>query len=321
MLKFVLTRIGQGIFVVFGVTLAIFLILRVIPGDPVRLIVSGSAPPAAVEKARHDLGLDRPLFVQFGSYLADALQGDLGNSLMRSPGGETQSGATFGTAAKKASVNQLIVERIPYTGMLTGTAMALAVLFALPLGFLAGARKGSIWDRAAVTVVVVFQSMPNFWLGMMLVMLFAVKLQWLPAVGWNGPVSLILPGITLGLGLTAVLVRTVRGGLIEVLGTDHIKAATTRGIRWRRVLFVYGFKSISVPLITVLGVQIGYLLGGALVVEYIFNYPGIGRLLIEAATQRDYPVIQGIVIVFAGIFVSINILVDIIYKWLDPSLA
>lgn len=317
MARFILLRLGQGLLVVFGVTLAIFLIIRVIPGDPVRLIVSGTAPKEAVDKARHEFGLDRPLYEQFGDYVSQAVRGDLGNSLMRSPEGEVSSGGIFGKT-QKAVVTQLIGERLPLTIMLTATAIVFACLVALPLGFLAATRRGSIWDRAAVTLVVIFQSMPNFWVGMMLIMIVAVRLQWLPGIGYKDPTYLILPGIALGLGLIAVLVRTVRGSLIEVLGTDHIKAAVTRGIRWRRVVFAYAFKNTSIPLITVLGVQIGYLLGGALVVEYVFNYPGLGRLLIEAATQRDYPVIQGIVIVFASFFVGINIIVDIIYHWLDP---
>lgn len=321
MLYFLSKRIVQGLFVVLGVSFAIFLIMRVIPGDPVRLMLSGNSPESAIEEMRKELGLDRPLLVQYGKFLMQVAQGDLGTSFFRGASGASSLGANAGNASEgKAAVLDLILERLPLTLSLTGMSLLFAIVIAFPLGFWAGVRPKSWADRFVMAVSVVLQSIPNFWLGIMLILLVTVKLGWIPSMGYNGPTYLILPSFALAVSMVPVLMRTIRSSVSDVLQQNFIKVARARGISESKILFKHVLKNCSIPVITLLGVQIGYLLGGALVIEFIFDFPGIGLLTIYSVTQRDFPVIQGIVIFFSTIFVLINILVDALYAYIDPRI-
>jgi peptide/nickel transport system permease protein len=306
MLRYILTRIAQGAFVLLGVATVTFFVLRLIPGDPARVI----APTASEEdlaRLRTELGLDRSLIEQFGSFLGDIFTGDLGQSY-------------FSAASGSGSVFELIFSKLPYTIMLAAFAMALAVLVALPLGFLAGAKRGRMADRFALGLSVVFQSMPNFWVGLILIQFVAINFALLPATGYSGVKSLVLPGVALALPLVAVLARTIRATLGDALERDYALALLARGIPYRRVVVRHGIRAVAVPLLTVLGVQIGYLLGGAVVIEYLFDFPGVGLLTISSVVRRDYPLIQGIVLVLATIFVLVNLIVDLLYLVLDPRI-
>jgi peptide/nickel transport system permease protein len=306
MLRYILTRVGQGAFVLLGVATVTFFVLRLIPGDPARVI----APTASAEdlaRLRTELGLDRSLLEQFGSFLGDIFRGDLGQSY-------------FSAASGSGSVFELIFSKLPYTMMLATFAMALAVLVALPLGMLAGAKRGRMADRFVLGLSVVFQSMPNFWVGLMLIQFVAINFALLPATGYGGVKSLILPAIALALPLVAVLARTIRATLGDALERDYALALLARGIPYGRVVVRHGIRAVAVPLLTVIGVQIGYLLGGAVVIEYLFDFPGVGLLTISAVVRRDYPLIQGIVLVLATIFVLVNLIVDLLYLAIDPRI-
>lgn len=306
MLRYVLSRVAQGVFVLLGVATVTFFLLRLIPGDPAR-VIAPTASQADLTRLRSELQLDRPLLEQFGSFLSDIAQGDLGQSY-------------FFAASGSGSVFELIFSKLPYTIGLAGMAIAIALLVSLPLGFLAGARRGRMADRVVLGASVFFQSMPNFWVGLILIQFVAIKAALLPATGYSGVQSLILPAVALALPLVAVLARTIRATLGDALERDYALALVARGISLPRVVIQHGMRAVAVPLLTVLGVQIGYLLGGAVVIEYLFDFPGVGLLTISSVVRRDYPLIQGIVLVLATIFVLVNLLVDLLYLALDPRI-
>ncbi len=302
MRNLVIGRLLQGILVVLGSTVIVFLVIRIIPGDPVRLM-----GPLATEEnlrtLRHDWGLDLPVPQQFLKFITDAAHGDLGTSMIL-----------------KQSVASLIASRFPLTLALTFLAMLIALVVAIPLGALSAMKRDTVWDRGAMTFAVGVQSMPNFWVALMLLFLVAVSWKLLPATGYEGPRSLILPAIALSFGLIPVLIRAVRTILIDVLGQDFIKAQRARGLPLRTIVMRHSFKNMSIPLLTILGVQIGYLLGGALVIEWIFNFPGMGLLMLQAVLRRDYPLVQGLAVFIAAVFVVINLIVDLSYGYLDPRI-
>ncbi len=295
-------RIAQAILVVVGVAAVIFFVMRLVPGDPARLI-SPRASEQALAAIRIKLGLDKPLIVQFLFFLLSALHGDLGTSYY-----EQQSAVS------------LIFQRLPLTLLLTGMAMALAVAAGLPLGFLAATNRDSAIDKLVLGVQMLFQSAPNFWVAMVLLIVFAVNFKILPAIGYDSPLSAILPAMSLAVGLIAVISRVSRASMIEILETDMVKALRARGIAPRLILWRHALKNSLLPLLTLLGAQVGYLLGGAVIVEFIYNYPGLGLLTLEAVLRRDYPLVQAIVIVTATIFVSVNLLIDLSYGIIDPRI-
>ena len=283
-----------------------FFILRLIPGDPARAI----APTASqndLTKLRIQLHLNEPILTQYWRFVGDVFHGNLGYSYFSA---QTGSGRVF----------TLIFERLPLTVELAGVAILFALLLALPLGFLAGAKRNSAWDRVSLTVSVAFQSMPNFFVGLMLILFVGVKAKWLPATGYAGFKSVILPAIALALPLVAVLARVIRASLGNALAQEYSLALVARGIPRPRVVISHGARSIAVPTLTVLGVQMGYLLGGAVVIEYLFDFPGVGLLTLNAVVRRDYPLIQGLVLTFSTIFVLVNLLVDLAYPLLDPRI-
>ena len=301
MVAYIFRRLLQSAFVIFGVTCVVFFILRVVPGDPARLMVPPGSSEEVVAQIRQQLGTDQPLIVQFGHFLLGLLQGDLGESFRQG-----------------RPVLELVLERLPATLALTATTMTTAVLVAVPLGIVAAYRSGGILDRAILTLSLAGQSIPNFWLGVMLILFFAVRLGWFPAIGMGGPASLVLPTVTLALILVAMLVRTVRQNMLEVLSEDYVRTARAKGMPETKVVLVHALKNAAIPLITILGIQVGFVLGGAFVVEMIFNWPGVGLLALEAMRTRDFPVVQGVVILVAAVFTLSNLAVDVAYGYLNP---
>jgi peptide/nickel transport system permease protein len=302
MLQILLRRSVQAVLVVLGVITIIFFFLRLAPGDPVM-----SLAPVGTEQMhaelREQLGLDKPLYVQYFNFMKNIiLNADFGDSYFF-PG---------------RSVVSIILERIGRTLLLTGLAIGIAILISFPLSVLAATRKGSIWDSLSLVLVMFFQSAPNFWVGMILILIISVKFRLLPSIGYQDLRYVILPGIALSLSLIAVLTRVIRVNLMDVLENEYIKAALARGVPRRLVIWKHGIKSVAVPVITVIAAQIGYLLSGAVVVEFVFNYPGLGLLTLYAASRRDYPLIQALAAVMAIIFVSMNVVVDLIYGFIDP---
>ena len=321
-LSFLVRRLAQGALIVFLVTMLIFTLLRVVPGDPVRLMAGGMAPEALIEQIAKDMGLRDPILVQFGRYMSGVVRGDLGQSFVRPASGASTGGSSFGdsTRGERAEVLTLIGDTLPMTLQLGGLAIFFALVFSFLVGIPGGLAPGRWPDRVAFYISSIFISLPNFWLGIVLAMLLSVKLGWLPAIGYGGFAYTILPAIVLAVELAPVLIRTLTGSVASVMMEPFISVGNVRGLSRRRIVAAHALRNASVPLLNLIGIQISGLLGGVLVVEFIFDYPGLGLLTITAVLQRDFPLIQGIAIVTSAIFVFINIAVDLIATMIDPRL-
>lgn len=303
MLRFTLRRTAQMVIVVFGVVTLVFFILRIASGDPARLMNPPGQQEELVQLTRERLGTDRPILVQYGDYLVGLTRGDLGVSFH---GGQP--------------VLDEVLKVLPNTAMLAVATIVFSSTVALILGIGAALRADGVFDRAVLVYVSLALATPSFWLAIVLVLFFSIRLNWLPAIDMEGPQSFVLPVITLAVALTPVLIRTIRQSFLETLGDDHVRAARARGIPERRVILVHGLKVASLPLITLIGLQLGLILAGSYVVEFIFNWPGIGKLTIDAVAGRNFPMIQGGVLVAALAFVLVNFLVDLAYAALDPRI-
>jgi peptide/nickel transport system permease protein len=286
--------------VAVGVSLVVFGLVH-LSGDPVLLMVSSDAPPDVVATTRHALGFDRPLHRQFTDYVARAARGDLGVSLRSS-----------------LPVATLIRERLPATVELTVAALLIAVAVAIPAGIVSAVKRGSALDRLAMVGAVAGQAVPIFWLALLLIAFFGVYLRWLPVFGRGSLAHLVLPAVSLSTVILGRLARLVRSSMLEVLGQDYVRTARAKGVGEVRVLAGHALKNAAIPIVTLLGLQFAQLLGGAVVTETIFAWPGIGRLVVEAIFNRDFPVVQGVVLVVSLIFVAVNLLVDLAYVALDP---
>jgi peptide/nickel transport system permease protein len=321
-LSFLVRRLAQGALIVFLVTLLIFTLLRVVPGDPVRLMAGGMAPEALIEQIAKDMGLRDPILVQFGRYMSGVVRGDLGQSFVRPASGASTGGSSFGdsTRDERAEVLTLIGDTLPMTLQLGGLAIVFALIFSFLVGIPGGLAPDRWPDRVAFYISSIFISLPNFWLGIVLAMLLSVKLGWLPAIGYGGFAYTILPAIVLAVELAPVLIRTLTGSVAAVMMEPFIAVGNVRGLSRARIVVAHALRNASVPLLNLIGIQISGLLGGVLVVEFIFDYPGLGLLTITAVLQRDFPLIQGIAIVTSAIFVFINIAVDLIATMIDPRL-
>ena len=262
-----------------------------------------SAPAADRDALRHALGLDRPLGVQLMRYLEGLARLDLGQSLHN-----------------RRPITELLAERLPATLQLALVALVVTLCLALPLGLVAAARRGSIWDRTAMGFSLLGVSIPNFWLGPLLILVFSLWLGWFPVSGRDAPGSVVLPALTLGLSLAAILSRMVRSSLLEVLGEDYVRTARAKGLAGRQVMLFHALPNALLPVITVIGLQLGALLGGAVITETIFAWPGIGLLTVEAIQSRDYPVVQACVLVIALSYVLVNTFTDLLYAWIDPRI-
>ena len=288
---------------VLGAATLVFLLIHLVPGDPVDVMLGESAHVADKEELRRALGLDRPLLEQYRTFLTGLATADLGHSLVT---GEP--------------VARMLAARIPATVELTAAALAVALVVALPLGLLAAARPGTWIDRSSVAFALLGVSMPSFWLGPLLIILFAIDLGWLPVSGRGTPAHLVLPAVTLGLGMAAILTRMTRASLLECTGEDYIRTARAKGVGRGRVLGRHALANALAPVVTILGLQFGALLAGTVITETIFAWPGLGRLTIDAINRRDYPVVQGCVLAIAVGFVAANTLADLANAWLDPRL-
>jgi peptide/nickel transport system permease protein len=288
--------------VLFGVSVAVFFMLRAVPGDPVTVMLSEHATPEGGALLRHELGLDRPVYVQYFRYMDRVVHGDLGRSIRLA-----------------LPVSSLIRQRFPATLELAFASLALASLLGVIAGVTAAAFRGRLPDHAIMVGALLGVSVPSFWLALMLILFFGLKLGILPIAGNDeGIKSLVLPALTLATIPLAIISRLTRSSLVEVLREDYIRTALAKGLSRRRVLIRHALRNGLIPLITVVGIQFGTLLGGAIIVETVFAWPGIGRLLIDAVAARDFPLIQGIILFIAAGFVLVNLAVDLLYAWIDP---
>ncbi|HSH70763.1 MAG TPA: nickel ABC transporter permease [Deferrisomatales bacterium] len=286
---------------VFGVVTLVFAFLHAVPGDPVEVMLGETARPADKELLRTELGLDRPLLEQYTGYLGGLAHGDLGRSF-----------------AYRKPVREVIAARLPATLQLAGWALVVAVAIAFPLGVLAAVHKGRWLDRGSLVASLVGISMPNFWLGPLLILAFSVHLRWFPVSGREGWSSVVLPAITLGTALAAILSRMLRSSLVEVLRAEYLQAARARGVSEAKVVWVHALRNAALPVITIVGLQLGSLLSGAVITEAVFAWPGVGTLLLSAIQGRDYPLVQGCVLVISLGYVAANLLADLAYRWADP---
>ena len=303
MLKYVIRRLLQAVLVVLGVSLIVFVMIRITPGDPVRTYLGESATDQQVAEYRHYLGLDEPLPLQYVRFLQRAVSGDLGNSL---------------TYHQPATI--VLAEHLPATLQLSLVSLALALLVAVPLGVLSAVRRDSFWDYLGMTLAMLGQSLPAFWLGLVLMLIFAVNLHWLPTSGSGGLPFLVLPSVTLGAYMAGLFTRLVRSGLLEVLGEDYVRTARAKGLPDRAVLYGHALRNMAIPLVTVIGLQFGTLLGGAVVVETVFSWPGVGTAAVTAIGARDYALVQAVVLVVSLFFVAVNLMIDLLYAYIDPRI-
>lgn len=301
--QYILRRLAQSVFVIFGVLTVVFIILR-LTGDPVRLMLGENADEATITMMNHQLGLDRPLYVQYLTYMGNVARGNFGNSIAQ--GGQPAL--------------PIVLGRYPATMRLALLALIYSVILATLFGIVAAIFRYSIVDNAVTFLALFGQSVPNFWLGIMLILIFAVNLGWLPSQGFDGwnPRYILLPMLTLAAPGLARLTRLVRSGMLDVLNQDYVRTARAKGVKESRVIFAHALKNAAIPLVTIIGLDLGVLLGGAVVTEQIFEWPGVGREVITAINRRDFPVVQAAVFVIAVTFVLLNLLVDLIYTWLDP---
>lgn len=294
-------RVLLGVVTLLGVLAVLVSLTAVLPGDPARVIAGLEASEQEVERIRESMGLNKSLPAQYLSFLTRLLHGDLGTA------------ATTGQP-----VTEEISSRLPYTISLALVGTALGVLLGVSLGVLAAKYRGRWIDSLTSAISVTGVSMPVFWLGILLIMLFAVKLQILPAAGAGGVKSIVLPGITVAVFMMAVIARMTRSAMIEEEGKDYIRILRSRGISEWRITVVHALRNAFIPVLTVIGLQFGAVLGGAVLTENVFSWPGLGRLLVNAISSRDYPLVQGIVFIFAAIFILVNVVIDVLYTVVDP---
>lgn len=305
MAGFILRRLLTALITLLISSFLVCMLIHLIPGDPVMMMMAqnSSPSPAQILAMRHSLGLDLPIWMQYFHYMGRLLSGDMGRSI-------------FGSQP----VATLLLERLPNTFALAFAGLAIAIGLGMPLGFFAAYKKGSWADSVLMLLAVAGVSLPNFWLGLMLVLLFSMVLNWLPVAGedWR---SMILPAMTLGVTYMAIIARMTRSAMIEVFSEDFIRTARAKGLPETMVLYRHALKPAMIRVVTIIGVVFGYLMGGAVVVENVFSWNGLGRLAIQAINYRDYPLIQGFILLFATIIVVMSVLLDIAYAWLDPRIS
>ncbi len=301
MTRYMTRRLFALVPVALGVATLTFAIIHLVPGDPVVAMLGETAAPADIVGMRRQLGLDRPLLAQYAAYLGGLAVGDLGESI-----------------SYRKPVSRLIAERFPATIELAAAGMLVALLLAFPLGMIAGANPGGAGDLGAMGFAIVGISVPHIYLGPLLMILFSLDLRWLPLTGRGGIAHLVLPAVTLGTALAAILARMLRQSLIRVRASDYMRTALSKGLSARAALIRHGLKNALTSVVTIIGLQMGALLSGTLIIEIIFSWPGIGRLLITAIGARDYPVVEGCVLTFAMTYVVVNMATDLVYAMIDP---
>jgi peptide/nickel transport system permease protein len=293
----------HSVFVVVGITVVIFLLTNII-GDPVLLLLPPDATRADYEILRRQLGLDRPLYLQYIFFLVNAARGNFGISFI----------------FNRPSL-PLVMEYLPATLELTAASMLISVVFAVPLGILSALKPYSLLDRVGRVFGLLGQAAPGFWLGIMAILLFGVKLRWLPISGRGDIAHLILPAVTLGLFSMAAIMRLTRSSMLDVLDKDYIRTARIKGLQERWVVLKHGFRNTLIPVVTITSLMLGRMLGGAVITETVFAWPGVGRLAVQAIYTRDFPVVQAVVFLTCVFFVAINLFVDILYTWIDPRIS
>jgi peptide/nickel transport system permease protein len=312
MTRYLIRRAIGAVIVMWAVATLVFFMVRIIPGDPVAAMLFDTGDAAAVEAQRHKLGLDQPIYVQYVKWFWLVFQGDLGNSLYGS----------------HIPISQAIVEALPRTLSLAGLGFAIALVIAVPAGLIAATRRNSMLDNAVSFGAFLGLSMPEFWLGILLIIAFASGLKWLPAIGyaplsegfWPWLSHLILPAITLGTTFSAIIARNIRSGMLEVLNTDYMRVARAKGLTRSVLILRHAFPNALIPVVTVVGIAFALLMASGVVVENVFAIKGLGRLLIQSILNRDYPAVQGAVLVVSAIFVLSNLLVDLLYTVIDPRI-
>lgn len=307
MYRYVIRRAITMVLTLFGVSVLTYLMMFFTPGDPAELILRqqfGREPSQeAIDQFRDQHGLNDPIPVQYANWIWDALHGDLGQSYFSNEG-----------------VSELIVERIPETAELALAAMLVALAIAIPAGIISAVHKGQLPDYASQIGSLLGVSMPNFWLGYLLIIVFSLYLGMFPVAGAGGLDHLVLPAVTLGSGVAAIITRLLRSSMLEILDEDYIRTARSKGLRERIIVYKHALRNALIPVVTIAGLQFGYLLNGAVVVEIVFQRPGLGKLVIDNIFARDYPVVQGVTLLIAVMFVAVNFLVDVTYRYIDPRI-
>ncbi|MDP9357736.1 MAG: ABC transporter permease [Chloroflexota bacterium] len=305
MIRFLLRRLVLALPILWGVATLVFLLMRV-TGDPLEVMYGGSNDPGVLalkEQRRRELGMDRPLPVQYVAFLADAAHLDLGRSVVT-----------------RRPVSTMLLERLPTTLELGLAAMAIAMIIAVPIGIISATRRNTWLDDVSMVGALLGVSVPNFWLGLMLMLVFSLYLGWLPASGQGSWQTLVMPAVALGLAYAALQTRLIRSTMLEVLGQDYIRTARAKGLASRAVLIRHGLRNALIPVTTVVGIQIGQIVGGSVIIEQVFGRDGIGSLMIKSIFNRDYPVVQGGVLLLAFAVVAANLLVDLVYVLIDPQI-
>ena len=303
MYRYVLKRLLMLIPVILGVILLIFIVMDLAPGDPVLMIASPDATEEELETLRIELGLDKGLLHRYVAYVLNLLKGNLGTSYIT-----------------KRPVMEVYKERLPETVKLAIGAVMIAVFISLPLGIIAAVKQNTWADSLSMIVALLGISMPSFWLGLLLMLLFALTLHWFPSGGTGGIEYLILPSITLGMSLTAVMTRTTRSSMLDVLRSDYLRTARAKGVDEDKVVLKHAFKNALIPIITIFGSQFSYVLGGAVLVETIFSYPGVGKMVVDAISNRDIPSVTGGIVMTTIIVTCVNLLIDLLYAFVDPRI-
>lgn len=323
-LNFFLRRIAQGIIVVVSVAFIVFALLRVVPGDPIRIILGPMTPPSVMEETARELGLHDPIPIQFVRYLGQIIEGELGHSFIRGKqGGSTggSRGATTHASENRATVSGLIATALPYSLLLAAMGILFTVVISFPVGIAAGLRVGGWQDKLSLYLSSLFVSLPNIWIGVVFIYLFSAKTGWLPAIGFKGFAYVILPALVLTVELSPIMIRAITVSVAKNMQENYVDVGRVRGLPRRIVVVKHVFRNASVPLLNLFGVQlIGMLLGGLFVVEYIFTFPGLGLLTINAIFQRDFPIVQAISILAGSVLVVVNMLVDFVSTTIDRRL-
>lgn len=312
MTRYIVQRSIGAVLVMWAVATLVFFMLRAVPGDPLTAMLFDVGDPAVADHLRHKYGLDQPVYIQYFKWFWTLLQGDLGNSIYGS----------------RISVNRIIGEALPRTLSLAGLAFVIAIAIAIPAGIISAVRRYSAMDHAVTVVAFIGLSMPDFWLAILLIIVFAANLQWLPAIGYS-PLSegfwpwfshLILPAIAVGTPFSAIVARMIRSSMLEVLKMDYMQVARAKGLLERVIIMRHAFPNALIPVITVMGIALALLMTGAVVIENVFAIKGLGRVLIQGILNRDYPVVQGAILVVSAFFVFANLLVDVLYTVIDPRI-
>lgn len=306
MKAFVIRRLLLLSPIVFGVVTLVFLIIRLIPGDPVEIMLGEQATTVDRAQLRHELGLDKPILTQYVDFINNICHGNLGNSIILYPGQQ---------------VNLLLKNRYPFTLQLAFISMIVAVIIAIPLGILSAVKPHSYIDEFSLSVSLFGISVPNFWLGPMLIILFCYKWTILPMPSQGGWKTIILPALTLGVGMASVLIRMTRSSFIETIGSHYMRTARAKGVSPVKLYLKHGLRNALNPIITIIGLQIGVLLAGAVITETVFAWPGVGYLVIEAIRARDYPIVQGCILIISLTYVLVNLITDFMYTWADPRIS